>query len=108
MDAEYRRQIEEQLGLVRMMHKNGEMPVNVYHKSVVALAYEYFNADDLATGCETLLLVPMSYFQEVQVQHMLDDALYAQWCQLIAQKLVMNGKAEDSTLLGFMQRQAQA
>jgi len=91
METELRRQCEQALAAVRDLFGSGTIEAPAYYKCVVAMAYEYMAGDEPETSVSLLLEVPLSYYQEHQVQQMLEDDKYAACVRLLARNIVLRG-----------------
>lgn len=98
MTPEVKAQVEELLAALKNLHAAGQLPDASYHKSIVAIAYEYFVDEDPESGVRLLMTVPVSYFKDVQPQQMVDDPQYAYICQVVARKLVLHGYVLDGNV----------
>ena len=98
MDAEDRTAIEKALKALREMRACQDIDSSIYHKCLVALAYEYAASDDLDACVGLLLSVPLSYYESEQLGQMQDDPDYASCCRYLGEKLSLHGYLEDQVL----------
>lgn len=68
----------------------------IYYKCLVSLAYEYICANEHQEGLVQISRVPVSYYQDVQLQHMREDKSYAELVVLLSYRLIQMGVVEGS------------
>jgi hypothetical protein len=88
---EMQKQIDDQVAAVTRLHREGQIDDNVFHKCMVAIAYEYAVRDEPLRAAGIIQSIPVEYFREVQMKQMQEDPSYCLVAFACAQRLVADG-----------------
>lgn len=105
---EVRKGIDDAFAAVRSLHRDGKLSDDLYHKSVVCLAYEYAVLGEMLACAATLQLVPVTYSGDVMRQQMREDEAFRVVATTVARKLVEAGLVDLGRGLVPTQKGAQA
>ena len=107
MSPELKRQSLELLAEIKAGRQAGIFDEATYQKMVVCIAYEFIVGDEVEEGTQMLLMVPVSYYRDIQPKQMVEDKNYAELVKILARKLVFHGKVDNESFV-LMQGKAQA
>lgn len=71
---------------------------DIYHKGVVAIAFEYADAEEMDIALGMLVKVPKAYYADVQLGQMCADPLYSEVVVRLARLLVLAGYSNPDIL----------
>jgi hypothetical protein len=100
--------IQDQLVAVQQLRRDEKIDENVYHKCMVAIAYEYAVRDEGLRAAALIQTIPIEYFRNVQPQQMRDDPAFCTIAFVTAMKLVKDGFVEIGPKLVINQGPANA
>ncbi len=91
MKPEHKNACRQAIWAVRDLWTAGNIDDNIYHKCMVGIAYEFVVDEEIDTGVAMLMEIPLSYYESVQPQQLVEDQEYAQICITIARHLALGG-----------------
>jgi len=99
MDADLQQKCFESLKALREMRDSNALPLPLFCKGLVGIAYEFALENEFSWVTKLLLEIPVFYFQNEQFDQMVEDPLYLAICTDFAKILVMNGLADNSAFI---------
>jgi hypothetical protein len=83
--------MDQSISAIMSMRKEGKLPDDVYHKTLVLLSYEYIAQGEMLEATAILQLVPLDYYQKVMPEQARQDPGFRLVSYTIAQRLVKAG-----------------
>lgn len=99
MDSELRATTIDAVRAMRDLLKLGSIPVEIYYKGIVALAYEFALGGETGWTTKLLLEVPLTYYKENQIQQCMDDPTFAECCLELSRLLVLYGMVDAGPII---------
>lgn len=88
MGEDPKAKLAESIEALRAMLHGGSIDSNLYHKTLVGFAYEYFLLEATEDGLLLLNSIPEEYYRDVQMDQATQDPHYKETVLALADKLV--------------------
>lgn len=93
------KEIEDCVQAARAMLSGESISEDVYHKTLVQLAFDYTEIDLFQDALILLNAIPISYFLNVQEKQMIDDENYRRIGLALAEKLMAAGVVDKKDVV---------
>ncbi len=99
MDEELRTKSVDAVRAMKDLYKQGQITPEIFHKSLVCLAYEFAVGNETGWVTKLLLEVPMAYYKDDQPQQCVDDPKYAELCLDLSRLLILYGMVDIGPII---------